>query len=93
MSCGVGHRPGLDPMLLCLWCRPAAVALIHPLVWEPPYAAGMALKKKKKVSVALVLNILFLNKFFLNIIKEKVYFSKQDLCQHCFLNGQMSNCL
>ena len=28
MSCGVGHRHGLDPVLLCLWGRPAAVALI-----------------------------------------------------------------
>ena len=45
-----------------LWCRSqtqigsgiavamakAAVALIRPLVWKPPYAAGMALKRKKK---------------------------------------------
>ena len=52
MSCGVGCRHGSDPVLLWLWlwlwCRPAAVALIRPLVWEPPYAAGAALKKKKK---------------------------------------------
>ena len=31
-----------------LWCRPAAAALIQPLTWELPYAAGAALKKKKK---------------------------------------------
>ena len=31
-----------------LWCRPAAVALIRPLAWEPPYAMGAALKKIKK---------------------------------------------
>ena len=31
-----------------LWCRPAAVALIRPLAWEPPYAAGVALKRQKK---------------------------------------------
>ena len=48
MSCGVGHRRGLDPALLQLWCRPAAVALIQPLAWELPYAAGVALKRKKK---------------------------------------------
>ena len=47
VSCGVGHRRGLDPMLLWLWYRPAAVALIGPLDWEPPYAVGAALKKKK----------------------------------------------
>ena len=47
MSCGVGHRRGSDPMLLWLWCRPAAVALIGPLAWEPPYATGAALKTQK----------------------------------------------
>ena len=31
-----------------LWCRLAAVALIGPLAWEPSYAAGVALKIKKK---------------------------------------------
>jgi len=30
-----------------LWCRPAAVALIRPLAWEPPYAASLALKRQK----------------------------------------------
>ena len=45
MSCGVGHRCGLDPVLL--WCRLAATALIRPLALELPYAAGMALKRKK----------------------------------------------
>ena len=33
-----------DPALLWLWGRPAAVAPIRPLAWEPPYAAGVALK-------------------------------------------------
>ena len=32
---------------LALWCRPEAVAPIWPLAWEPPYAAGMALKRQK----------------------------------------------
>ena len=36
-----------DPALLWLWCRPAAVALSGPLAWEPPCAAGVALKSKK----------------------------------------------
>ena len=49
MSCGVGHRCGLDLALLSLWCRPAATALIGPLAWEPPYATGVALKRQKKV--------------------------------------------
>ena len=34
--------------MLWLWCRPAYVALIRPLAWEPPYAAGVALKRQKK---------------------------------------------
>ena len=48
MSWGVGHRHGSDPALLWLWCRLAAVALIRPLAWEPPYAVGMALKRQEK---------------------------------------------
>ena len=40
MSCGVGHRFGSDPVLLWLWYRLATVALIGPLVWELPHAAG-----------------------------------------------------
>ena len=48
MSCGGGRRWGSDAELLWLWCRPVATAPIGPLAWEPPYAAGVALKKKKK---------------------------------------------
>ena len=51
MSCGVGHRRGLDPALLWLWRRPAATAPIRPLAWEPLHAAGAALGKKKKKKV------------------------------------------
>ena len=48
MSCGVGRRRSLALALLWLWRRPAAIAPIGPLAWEPPYAAGAALKSKKK---------------------------------------------
>ena len=48
MSCGVGRRRGLDPMLLWLWRRSVAAAPIPPLAWEPPYAVNVALKKKQK---------------------------------------------
>ena len=48
MSCGVGHRYGLDLALLWLWNRLAATALIGPLAWETPYAVGVALKRQKK---------------------------------------------
>ena len=45
MSHGEGDRHSVDPTLL--WCRPAATALIRPVAWEPPYAAGAALKRQK----------------------------------------------
>ena len=48
MSCGVGHRCGSDTELLWLWHRPAAVALIIPLAWEPPYALGAAQENGEK---------------------------------------------
>ena len=48
VSCGVGHRRGLDLALLWLRHRPAATAPIRPLPWESPYAKGAALKRKKK---------------------------------------------
>ena len=48
MSYGVGHRHGLDPTLLWLWSRPVATALIRPLAWEPPHAAGAVLEKAKR---------------------------------------------
>ena len=46
MSCGVGHRHGLDLALLWLWCRPVAAAPIIPLAWEPPCVMGAALKRQ-----------------------------------------------
>ena len=47
MSFDVGRRHSSNPALLWLWCRPADVAPIRPLAWEPPYAAGAALKRQK----------------------------------------------
>ena len=48
MGCGVGRRRGSNLMWLWLWLWLAAVALIRPPAWEPLYAAGAALKRKKK---------------------------------------------
>ena len=48
MSCGVGRRGSVDPAVLWLWHKLVATALIQPLVWEPPYAEGAALKNLKK---------------------------------------------
>ena len=46
----MGSIPGLaqwvkDLLLLWLWHSLAAIALIQPLAWEPPYAMGVALKR------------------------------------------------
>ena len=59
MSCGVGHRCGSD--LMWLWCRPAAVAPIQLLAWEPPHAASVALKmrERKKKSIKFKYTELF----------------------------------
>ena len=35
-----------DSVLPQLWLRPAAVAQLHSLTWEPPYAPGAAKKEK-----------------------------------------------
>ena len=48
MSCGVGHRCGLETELLWPWCRLAAAALVGPLAWEHPYATGAALKRQER---------------------------------------------
>ena len=69
MSCGVGHRHGLDLALLWLWCRLVATALIQALAWEPPYAMRAAQemakrqeKKKKKKKIIVVIRLS--NRFF-----------------------------
>ena len=48
VRCGVGRRCGSDPPLLWPGCRLAAAAPIQALTWEILYAAGVAVKKKKK---------------------------------------------
>ena len=48
MSSGVGRRHVSDLAWLWLWLWPAAMALIRPLAWEPPYALGVALKGQKE---------------------------------------------
>ena len=48
MGCGVGRRHSSNPMLLWLWSRAVATALIGPLGWELLYATGEALKGQKR---------------------------------------------
>ena len=73
MSCGVGRRRGSDPELLWLWHRPEATASIRPLAWEPPYAAGVALKKKESN-----------NEVFLTV--KPAHFSKLEYSALCIIS-------
>ena len=61
MSCGAGRRHSSGPLLLWLWYRAAATALIQPLAWELSYAMGVALKiktkKRKKEKWAEAINL------------------------------------
>ena len=83
MSSGVGGRRGWDPALLWLLRSLVTTALIRPLAWEPPYAAGAAqeipkrqkkkkeqIKKKKEIFPFsfLVLCIWFLSQILLRIL-------------------------
>jgi len=43
--CRTIHKPGLSLLFLC---QLMVGSPIRPLAWEPPYAMGMTLKKKKK---------------------------------------------
>ena len=62
MSCGVGHRCGLDLALLWRWHRIAAAAPGQSLAWELPYAMGVALQRqKKKVPVVMLMKRNYLN--------------------------------
>ena len=75
-----------------LWHRPAAVALIQPLAWEPLYATDIPLKRPKKkkkfkrVDLRLsVLSTMSLNYIFLSL-KEKKLHKSLPLCP---AEGQM----
>ena len=57
MSCGVGRRHGSDLVLLWLWHRLTTTALIRPLAWETSYAVGVALKKKKKKEIEVLVKM------------------------------------
>ena len=57
----VGSISGLtqwvkDLVLLWLWHRPVATALIRPLAWEPPYGTVVALKRQKKKKFLFIKN-------------------------------------
>ena len=96
MSYGVGHRCGLDPVLLWLWCRPVATAPIRPLAWEPPYTASAALKrtkdqKKKKVykgCLKYTANIVCIYVFHTMLYRKQCVYWK---CISSFVHGFFLN--
>ena len=78
MSCGVGCRHGLGPVLLWLWCRLAATAPIQPLALEPPYAAGVAqemAKKKKRSTTYFCMLFLYLATLLNSFINTDIFFA------------------
>jgi len=81
VSCGVAHRRSSDLALPWLWCRPAAATPILPLAWELPYAAGMALKKKKRNKNK---NNKMVRKHFLKFTLLKLMMSRTNLITWLF---------
>ena len=75
----VGSIPGLAQQVK-LWYRPAAVVLIRPLAWEPLYASGVALKRKKKKSARNTI---------LQYLREKL--SQNQIKMKCFLSAGSSS--
>ena len=55
VSCGVGQRCGLDPVLLHLWCRLTAAAPVCPLAWELPWAMSEVLNQNQNQNQSRVL--------------------------------------
>ena len=82
MSCGVGHKFGLDPALLWLWCRPADAALIRPLAWELPYAVSADIKRQKKKTLNKFV-LLIISKFKLTIIDQLLRYTSTELNSKC----------
>ena len=92
-SCRVGTSYGSDPVLLQLWCRPAAAAPIQPLAWELPYAAYVAVKrpkrKKNMPTTSFLQKSLILKQFpcFYNtIVKGKSFSSKHKGIRNVYLS-------
>ena len=88
-----------------LWCRPAATALIRPLAWESPYAAGLAApknlinkkRKKKKTERESDCKITLVT-LLTNFIPQKIDINFKVICNfNCsclkreIVNGKLIN--
>ena len=76
-----------DLALLWLWCRPAAVALIRPLAWEPPCAVGAALKSKKRKRKPETWCLKTIKTYFLTVVEVR------SLKSQCWQTHASSECL
>ena len=75
VRCGVGRRCDLDPVLLWPWCRPAAIAPIGPLAWEPLYVKGATYKKSIVIIIiACLYEVINMRTVFLSLF---LYLSSQ----------------
>ena len=64
-GCSVGCRRSLDPALLCLWCRLAAIAPIRPLAWERVWAQ----KASKQTKSHLGYGKSYINEMFITMLR------------------------
>ena len=60
----------LGSQLLWLWCRPEATALVRPLAWEPPCAAGAALGKDKRQKKKSFLGVPVVAQWLMNLTQN-----------------------
>ena len=76
-SCGTGHRCGSAPLLLWLWRRLVAAALIWLLAWELPYAVKCGPKKTHthKKNTKELTYILHSYSSIINIVLHLHYYS------------------
>ena len=74
LSCGVGHRCGLDPMLLWLWHRPVVAGPIGHLAWELPCAVGAALKRHTHRHKENLIEITYITKWYCPAFKTLFYY-------------------
>ena len=73
-----------DPMLLWLWRRPEAIALIQLLPWELPHATGVALKSQTNTKKSIA-NKACYYKIGPNLRKKLNMKNKEDELLICFI--------
>ena len=75
-------RCSSDPTLLWLWYRPVSRAPIWPLAWEPPFAAGAAIKRQKKKKKKKRINVVTIR------YKDMAYMKVKHCRKQSFKHGK-----